>query len=81
MSLLKQIQPLRDNPLPSRASVPDLSSSKTMEQLLDELSVCSIIQELARRYPYCRVTVQIQNGQVVHNDLNLSHKPSSNQLR
>jgi hypothetical protein len=54
----------------------ELSSDGKLEELLDQLCSNRVVEELAKRYPFCRITLQIQNGEVVHTDLNLSYKPN-----
>ena len=50
---------------------------RMLDDLLDQLCETELVQLLAKRYPYCRLSLQIQDGKVVHADLNLSHKPNS----
>ncbi len=52
------------------------STDGKLEELLDRLCANRAIEELARLYPFCRITLQIQDGRVVHTDLSLSHKPN-----
>ncbi|MBI5301744.1 MAG: hypothetical protein HY868_06390 [Chloroflexi bacterium] len=52
---------------------------KMLDEVLDRLCQCEWIAVIAKRYPYCRLTLQIQDGKVVHTDLNLSYKPNSHQ--
>ncbi|MBI5032796.1 MAG: hypothetical protein HZB51_19905 [Chloroflexi bacterium] len=54
----------------------EVIQAKRLEELMDQLSASDTIMRLARLYPFCRITLQIQDGQVVHTDLNLSHKPN-----
>lgn len=64
------------NPMGATAVTRENSPDGKLEELLDRLCANRAVEELAKLYPFCRITLQIQDGRVVHTDLNLSHKPN-----